>query len=596
MANIYAIGRAHRREVVAGNNAALLELTRAYGPIYQRIQEQVAQIRLRNDLERAAGIDPSVWHLLQEQRLVTLQYQVEQQVRAYTAQAEPVILENQRQAAILGAEHTGDQLAAGIKSPRRGITTALSSLSREDILSQVGFLTDGSPLHELLSELGPEAARAVGKALTTGEALGHGALEIARDIRQAMGMALDRALTITRTEGLRTYREAGRATADRNADITKGWIWSSSLDGSTCAACLGMQGTFHDPHEEMDSHVNCRCSMTWVTKSWEELGFPGVPNTNVTDIESGQHWLEGQTAEHQRAVLGNAAAKAFADGRFTLPDLVGIRRNDTWGNSVYQKALKDVIPEGLAGLYQRNWSRPSAPAAAITAPPTLGSITRLIDFPGVGPQSTAAFRGIEAIAEVHDVPTNLRPVQMRESHTTDFHGAYSWDAASGDPTKIEVSDVFNGHMAATMVHETGHYLDHQALGPAPGTHGSLAATRHQGSPEMQGVMAAIDSSEAVHQIQLLGVRGWPDRIRAQTSIPSPNHLRYISQPHELFARAYMQYIATKTGNRQLLNELQNVIDEERDYPHQWTADDFKPILKEFDRLFRKKGWLKEDHR
>ena len=81
---------------------------------------------------------------------------------------------NQAQRAAVGmAEEHAEQLAlAGLGVPPPGVTVTWARLPREAVTDLVGFLQDGSPLRDLLDELGSEASRAVRDALVAGVATG----------------------------------------------------------------------------------------------------------------------------------------------------------------------------------------------------------------------------------------------------------------------------------------------------------------------------------------------------------------------------------------------------------------------------------------
>ena len=69
---------------------------------------------------------------------------------------------------------------------------------------------------------------------------------------------------------------------------------------------------------------------------------------------------------------------------------------------------------------------------------------------------------------------------------------------------------------------------------------------------------------------------------------------YLLMPPELLARAYAQYIGTRSGSR----VIQNQISHDRDfntrmgYRSQWTDAEFEPIAREFDNVFRRRGLLR----
>ncbi len=69
--------------------------------------------------------------------------------------------------------------------------------------------------------------------------------------------------------------------------------------------------------------------------------------------------------------------------------------------------------------------------------------------------------------------------------------------------------------------------------------------------------------------------------------------RSIIRPRENFARAYAQYIALRSGNETMIRQIDetNKFTKSGGMPLQWEWDDFEPIARGFDRLFKKKGWL-----
>ncbi len=122
--------------------------------------------------------------------------------------------------------------------------------------------------------------------------------------------------------------------------------------------------------------------------------------------------------------------------------------------------------------------------------------------------------------------------------------------------------------ALTTAHELGHFLDHQVLGTG-GKWGSA------NSEALAAFRAAVEGSETVKTIQAL-----PESIGA-----------YWLTKHELWARAYAQYVATRSGDATLLAQLDKARGGLQPW-RQWSDADFKPIAEAIDALFREKGWIK----
>ena len=72
------------------------------------------------------------------------------------------------------------------------------------------------------------------------------------------------------------------------------------------------------------------------------------------------------------------------------------------------------------------------------------------------------------------------------------------------------------------------------------------------------------------------------------------HIDYLLRPREQFARTYAQWVATRTGDRTLLDQLA-VFQGAENYTlraYQWPDDDFTPIGAALDDIFRERGLLK----
>jgi len=210
------------------------------------------------------------------------------------------------------------------------------------LLRRYRIVQDGSPLRDLLDELGPEASASIRKALIAGVATGQNPRVIARQVRQALGGNLVRALTIARTEVLRAYRESSRRTYQANSDVIKGRIWHSALGTRTCPACWAMHGTFHRLDERLDDHPRGRCAMVPVTKTWEELGFKGIPEA-PPQIEKWTDLFDRFPNADKERILGKAGFQVYKAGVVKLEDFVGRRVSREWGTMRYTRSLRDIL-------------------------------------------------------------------------------------------------------------------------------------------------------------------------------------------------------------------------------------------------------------
>jgi SPP1 gp7 family putative phage head morphogenesis protein len=81
---------------------------------------------------------------------------------------------------------------------------------------------------------------------------------------------------------------------------------------------------------------NCRCTMLPKTKTWAELGFPELEETNVTGDSRprGEEWLKTQPESVQRQAFGNNKLyQGWKDGEYNLKDTVRTVDNPQWGRT-----------------------------------------------------------------------------------------------------------------------------------------------------------------------------------------------------------------------------------------------------------------------
>jgi hypothetical protein len=73
-----------------------------------------------------------------------------------------------------------------------------------------------------------------------------------------------------------------------------------------------------------------------------------------------------------------------------------------------------------------------------------------------------------------------------------------------------------------------------------------------------------------HKIKPLGIG---NNVTSEfEALPDKKYVRYLLSEHEIFARAYSQYVATKTKLPKLLASVK--FNRERPHPTQWTDEDF----------------------
>jgi hypothetical protein len=197
-------------------------------------------------------------------------------------------------------------------------------------------------------------------------------------------------------------------------------------------------------------------------------------------------------------------------------------------------------------------------------------------------QDQAVQQALWAAEEVHSLP----PLETERYKQVDFsfkkQAAYGLlDAQSKRETgRVLLTvkrDLAPEQLGLTVLHELGHLIDLLFFEP-------LNVLSHSGitKPELEPVLRAAQSTRTWQQYQ--------GRLNVD---PFDDDALYLSSPEEIWARAYAQYIAEKSGNEILLAAVkQQAAPTFNQLPEHWAAADFTPIRQAIDTLFQTKGWLR----
>lgn len=333
-----------RAELRANESQAAGRMLDAYRAAHERIAVELERLTAEIAAAERNGTPVGPSWLFQRARLASLEQQVRHEITRFARIAGAETRRSQENVVVLAQRHSLEGVRTAVADqPAVSVTWTRAPLGAAREL--VGLASDGSPLADLLDELGPAAAKGVRQALVSGVVLGHNPRKIARRVSQVLDGNAARALTISRTETLRAYREATRQNYLANQGVVKGWIWTSALDRRTCPSCWAMHGSEHSLDEQLDGHPSCRCSMMPATLSFKELGLSSaIPETSAASaIGSGADEFEAIGQAARAEILGPAKAKLYERGRIDLPDLVVRTRNARWGTMRREASVKEAL-------------------------------------------------------------------------------------------------------------------------------------------------------------------------------------------------------------------------------------------------------------
>lgn len=383
------ISRRYRADLDRREARAQAALARSYGQAFKQVEAESEALAVRIQAEMAKGNYSPSWAMRQE-RYQSLLNQYSEAIRSFESGALGTIPALAREGVDAAMLHTPSEVRdyAQGKAPT-GITRPdfgpefWGRVNKRAFETAMGFLGNReAPLRNLIGSLGDTTLRAVQAEWAKGLGLGYSPRKIARNVANATAnIALGRAQTIARTEFHRAYRMAKSEQFQQDADTLNGWVWRANLDASTCGVCISMGGSRHKVDEPMESHPNCRCTMLPWTKTWEELGFPGVPGDRpaALDTPSGPNWLAQQSDDRIRQALGKARGDDFISRlssekpRDILQSMLERTSNPVWGGGLRFSPLGPGASPGAFGGAPSTGPGPSA--APAPRPASYGTLT-----------------------------------------------------------------------------------------------------------------------------------------------------------------------------------------------------------------------------
>jgi SPP1 gp7 family putative phage head morphogenesis protein len=218
-----------------------------------------------------------------------------------------------------------------------------------------------------------------------------------------------------------------------------------------------------------------------------------------------------------------------------------------------------------------------------SAPAFITSLSLADDFtelPEKNQQLTDNIKnGINAIDSVLKIRSGrFTKFPIKQSYGKQEIGALSIDI-TGKPVVMKVS-VYSPYPELTTVHEFGHLFDLEGIG-TKGKYSSLAG-------EISQWEIAVENSQAYLNLKRYSKNKTDyEKIGYQRIFVNKDQINYNLQKDELFARSFAQYIALKSGDKILLEQINSVRSGPIVASYFWSEEDFQPIASAFDRLLGK---------
>lgn len=341
------LAREQRASRLAREADVVRELLPGWRSVRAEIRDAFLELHDRVEKARAEGIDPRPSWLHREERYQALLEQIDAQIGRLAEKAGRPVTALQRAALQRVESETAALVRIQLGPAGEARAAAIMKLwNRLPILAteqMIGRAADGTPLADLLAEIGPNARLQAAQQITAGVAAGRHPTVIARQLAGLTDASFTRTITIARTETAKAQWAASQLSLQSNRAITNGWIWEAELDERTCEACIFETGEWHPDTEVLDGHPNCRCAMIPQTRSWEELGLGdlGLGETSV-EIPRGEDWFMALPEATQKTMLGPGKYEALRSGAIKPADLVAKAHSGRWGSMTRAASLREA--------------------------------------------------------------------------------------------------------------------------------------------------------------------------------------------------------------------------------------------------------------
>jgi SPP1 gp7 family putative phage head morphogenesis protein len=321
---VITLMRGFKRDLLHQEQAQMQAMASRWLNVERRLDSQMSALAYEMEVVKRDGGTVTPEMLMTQVRYRELLVQLNHELEGYTDYAGRSITDRQRQLARLGIKHGEQAIRAS------GLRAGFNRLPIEAVENLIGFAGDGAPLANLLTASWPLAAQGMTQELINGVALGYNPRKVAKLMAQGATGSLDRMMVISRTESLRAYR-----TANLDSYTASGVVSSykrlATHDSRVCAACLMDEGTVYTTDELMPLHPQCRCTLV-----------PVVDGIGAPTWKAGADWFEEQSPERQRDILGKGRYYAWQNGDFELDQLVTVKPNAVWGDSLGVTPLKEL--------------------------------------------------------------------------------------------------------------------------------------------------------------------------------------------------------------------------------------------------------------
>ena len=313
------------------------------------------------------------------------------------------------------------------------------------------------------------------------------------------------------------------------------------------------------------------------------LPEPGAWRRRLPPGTEGLEWLKPSETGIPRTMAAPAkAVQTFRIGghTYTLQGGLGLK-------------LPPQVPPSFGAAIPKPRPPKPAPAPKPAPKPPIPPVGAAIEIKAKSSRVARAAKTVfDAIEQVHG-DGNLPTIPFLSNNDQTYLGSLTV-TKTGKIIMMETRES-GPFIHETIAHETGHFLDY---GGIPRTRPTFDEERNWRAEELfKDFFKAVDASDSIKTLNLRATQEAVVKTQGaliNTYTLDQKHIQYLLQENEIWARAYSQWIAYRSGQADLLADHEYVRSRgfHAIYPTQWTESDFHAIGQAMDEIFTRLGWLR----
>lgn len=318
LADIHKLIEEQKQDILEATDQTADDIIESYEVLYHVVSQQIQELLIAY---QEADSEEKVAILFRRNRLEDLLQEVLERSISFIDQCIEIVNDEFKDAVEIAKQHQEELLQ--IQVPKKTI----ESLPKGTIESLENiFRIDRSRFFGMTEQLVDNLR----DTLITQVQLQRTNEQIAEEVQKQLNIPLAKALTITRTELFRGYRETKHQTSLANRNILDGWIWHARLNTVTCPICWALHGQRFSVEERQVGHPNCRCSSMPVVK--------GVPLV----VTTGEEAFTKLSIKNKQIILGPKRYEAYKSG-VKLQKMIEGSLSGEWNGKIWLlKGLKTL--------------------------------------------------------------------------------------------------------------------------------------------------------------------------------------------------------------------------------------------------------------